>query len=296
MRLFFTFIFLSAAVSNSQIFLNELGDVFGDKPYFNQEFIMKKGIKSMVGEYSTKAVLDYIYPSTDFVYFEFNRIGQLVKERRSRYTDTTEFSYSYHSNSLLSRILKRDKYGYHAYTYNYDKKNRLLKTAYYQHRTKRSLKEPYNATKAKLVSEQNYNYMELSTMMYKKIYLNGSGIGYKDEFFYLDEKKKITRQESKLKTGTGRTEVKYLYDDQGRLSEKTSTIKFINEKSTKFRYEYDEDDNVLAIKEYKNDFYLMEYQIVYNPDQTLKAIIKRNVPSNFMTIIKFTDCVYFSKF
>jgi hypothetical protein len=292
MRFFFLAIVLYSGSAQAQIFLNELGNVFGDLPYYNQEFIMNNRIKSIRGKYLTKAELDYIYPSSDFVYYEFNRSGQLIYERRCKYLDTTDLHYEYHNNSMLAKAFKRDKYCYHVYTYDYDINRRLLRSRYYQQRTDRSNAEPYDSVKAKLITEQTFDYMELSEIMYKKIYLNSSGEGYKDEFFHMDEDQKLLRQESKLKVGSGITEVDYQYDEMGRLTEKLSKVKFITEKTKKFEYTYDDQGNLEVIMEYRNNFHLTEYQIVYKADATLKAIIKRNVPSNFMTILKFTEYIY----
>lgn len=295
MRIILLLLFTQAGMGKAQLFLNELGDILGETPYFNETFIAKKGIQSIRGNYWTKAELDYMYPSPDFVYYQFNRSGQLIYEKKAKYLDTTEMHYTYYNNSTLSRKLKRDQYGYHVRNYSYDSEGRLLRSSYHQHRTNRKLKKAYDQNKATLVSDETFSYQDLSEILYKKVYLNSSGAAYKEEFFHWNEKKELLRQESKLKTGTGITEVDYHYDKLGRVIEKTSMVKFISEKTVKQEYTYDEKGNLESIKTYKNDFYLTEYQFVYRADQTLKAIIRRNVPSNFITIIKFEAYTYFSK-
>ncbi|MCG8574017.1 MAG: hypothetical protein MI810_03975 [Flavobacteriales bacterium] len=289
----FSIVFLSLSL-HAQVFLNESGEIFGDKPYFNPQFVKKAGIRSMRGEYTTKAELDYIRPTSHYIYYEFDQNGNLTLEEKNPLHDTISIQYHYNQQSRLSSALKQDKYGYHYYTFKYDEKGRTLKNSYFQQRFKGSERTTFDLDAAELVSEENFEYVELSPILYKKVYLNQAGIGYKEEFFHLNEKQKLLRQEANLKNGSGRTETSYLYDKQGRLTEKSSLSKMVSRKTNKYEYDYDSFGNVLAIREYKNEDYTREYQLVYRSEnQSLKAIIRREVANNFLTILKFSEYNYY---
>jgi hypothetical protein len=101
--------------------------------------------------------------------------------------DTLFILYVWDERSNL--IVKRsaDRYGYSSYHYRYDDKNRLiyseLRAAKYQGEDRLTHVPDLD----KKVSYEKFEYIDLDSKSYKKLYLNNSGIVYKEEFFYFDD-------------------------------------------------------------------------------------------------------------
>lgn len=285
---------IATNIGFSQIIDNTEGKTFGDVPFFNVDFIQRNKVKSIRGYYSTKATLDIIRKSTDFYCYEFNRAGQLVKDYNSQFGDTLVRMYEYDQNGRLSILRKSDKHGFESYHYIYDERGRILSEEYRRDLNKTGDKTNFELDKTYSVSIEKFEYLDLEGLNYKKIYYNTNGKIYMDEFYYFDEHGFLIRQEGRLKMGSGLSDLRFVYDEKGRVIEKILEKKMMGNYTSKWIYEYDEHSNVLAQHYYKNAEYITEHQLVYfQESMLLKAIITRDEATDFMTILQFTEYQYF---
>lgn len=292
-RIIFILIFC-VSFAHAQMLDNTEGKTFGDVPFFNTEFVKRNKIKSIKGFYSTKATLDYIRKTKDIYFYEFNTKGQLTKDFRTQYGDTLVSMYEYDDKGRLQLMRKSDKGGFHAYHYTYDDQDRVLEEEYRRDVSKVGDKTKFQLDRTFVVSIEKYAYEDLEGGHYKKIYFNSAGKVYKEEFFYKNEFGNLARQEGRLKMGSGLTNTTYTYDEKGRVIEKMVEKKVMGNYVSKWVYEYDTHDNVLAQHYYKDDKYITEIQIVYS-DATmlLEAIISRDEETNFVTILQFSDVTFY---
>jgi len=279
----------------SQILENTGGQLFGgERPYFDKDFIKRNKIQFIKGFFSTKAARDYIKPSDDIYWYKFNQLGELTLEYRTLAGDTlvTIYVYDERGNIIIKR--KSDKYGFESQHYRYDEKNRIIYSELRRDVNKGQDKLTFEPDQSMIVTKEIFEYIELSGKNYKKIFYNNSGNIYKEEFFYFDENNYLIKQEGLLKTGSGRTNVTYTYDDKGRLSEKYAETLVMGNYSSKYTYEYDQHGNILSLKYFRNGEYNTEFQLLYFPEtMLLKAIITRDHATDFMTIIKFEEYTYY---
>lgn len=278
----------------SQMLGNTGGQVFGDKPAFVTDFVRNHKIKNINGTYTTKAELDYIRPSSDVITYKFNRAGELSQEYKVQSGDTimTVFVYDEHGNVITMR--RSDRWSFISYHYEYDSRNRITRSELRRDDNKGQDRLTFEPDKSKIVSSETFGYVELEKGNYKKMYYNENGSTYREEFFYFDEAGRLIRQEGVLKTGTGRSDITYTYDKEGRLIEKYSETEMMGIFTEKQVYEYDQWGNILAQRYYKDGKYTTEFQLLYNEDtQELKAIITRDHATNFMTILSLKDYTYF---
>lgn len=280
--------------SFAQVFVNRCEEIFGDRPMFVQNYIRQYGVKTISGIVSTKAQLDEIRQTTDIHFYKFNRAGELTLEYKTQFGDTliTIYVYDERSNVIIKR--KADQYGFHSYHYRYDNLNRLISYEYRNEKNSGQDEFTHVPDENKLVTSERFEYIALENKNYKKIYYNNIGVAYKEEFYYFNEKGWLTKQESALKNGAGRSSVIYNYDEAGQLITKETAVSMMGNFTTKNAFDYDENGNTLAQRFYRDDTYMMEYQYLYLPENgLLSAIISREHANNFMTIISFKAYTFF---
>jgi len=280
--------------ANAQMLENREGQSFGDKPNFVEDYVRRYRIQYIKGNFSTKAPMDIIRPNNDVYLYKFNELGELTLEYRTQLGDTlvTIYVYDERGNIIIRR--KSDRYGFHSYHYRYDDLNRIIYTEYRHDKNIGQNNLTFEPDQTLIVSAETFEYINLENKDYKKLYLNESGTIYKEEFFYFDEKKRLIQQEGILKTGSGRTNVTYTYNEDGRLLEKKTENYVMGTTTSKYAYEYDALGNIMALKYYRNGEYITEHQLMYFPDTyLLQGIISRDHATNIMTILSLKDYVYF---
>ena len=270
------------------------GKTLGEVPYFNEAFVKRNKIKSIKGYYSTKATLDIIRKSKDVYYYEFNELGQLIKDYRTQYGDTLISMYAYNDAGLLNVLRKSDNGGFHSYHYIYDEKARIISQEYRRDFNKVGDVASFELDQSFSISIEKFEYVEMEGLDYKKIYFNTADKAYQEEFFYFEENGYLIRQEARMKMGASYTNTTFVYDDFGRVKEKSIEKRVQNVYTSKWVYEYDKHSNVLAQHYYKKEVYLTENQIVYSPDNLLiDAVVSRDVETNLVTILKLSDYAFF---
>jgi len=269
------------------------GELFNETPFFDSDFIKRNKIKEIKGYYSTKVDLDMIRPTNDVYAYLFDESGKLVKEYNTKYGDTTVIQYSYDDNNNVILLRKSDKYGFHSYLYQYDSLNRIIYKEYRRDLNRTGDKLNFELDKSFQISSESFKY-ENTPIGLKKYFYNSKGTLYQIEFFYKDENGFLIKQESHLITGQGRTVTTYTYGNKGLLAEKHTETHFAGKTTTTYKYEYDDNQNILAQHYYRNGQYITEFQIVYNSKtMLLSAIITRDEKTNFITILKFSDYTFY---
>ncbi|WP_070138376.1 hypothetical protein [Crocinitomix algicola] len=293
LQLLILFLLYIGAV-NSQIIDNTEGKTFGDIPFFNEAFIKRNKVKSIKGNYASKAKMAYIKKSNDVYFYEFNALGQLIKDYRTQYGDTLINLYEYDSAGLLKTHRKSDNSGFQSYHYTYDNRGRIISKEFRKDINKVGDRLKFKLSKSYSVSIEKYSYEELSGQDYKKIYYNNSGRVYKEEFYYFNEDGYLLKEEGRLKMGSGLTSTTYEYDEMGRVQSKIVEKRVMGNYKSKWEYQYDEHSNVLAQHYYKDGEYKQEIQIVYMPESLLlKAFLYRDEGTDFMTILQFTEYEFY---
>lgn len=293
-RWFSFWIFITAFNGSAQMIDMSEGKTFGNPPFFNKEFVKRNKLKTISGYYSTKATLQAIKKTKDIYYYEFNYQGLVVKEYRTQYTDTLVSMYAYDDLGRLITLRKSDAGGFESYHYTYDEKNRILSQEYRRDINKTGNKLDFDLDKSFIVSIDMFEYQDLDSLNYKKIYLNAGGKIYKEEFFTYNTDGYLVSTEARFKMGGGLSYIYYSYDENGRLGEKRIEKKGAGGSILKWTYTYDSFGNVLSENHYKDGVYISEIQLVYEPSSMLlSANISRDVASNLITILKLVKYTYF---
>lgn len=282
-----------SVILHGQMLDNSSGETFGDRPFFNTDFIKNNHIKSIKGYFSTKVNLDIIRPTNDIYVYQFDRAGRLTTAYETKYGDTTITQYTYDYNNQVTVIRKSDKYGFHSYHFKYDSLSRIIFKEYRRDLNKNQDLLHFELDKTYRISSESFSY-EDTPIGLKKKYYNSKGIHYKTEFIYTNENGFLTGTSASLINGNGRFKTSLTYGDKGLLAEKKTENHLMKKTTSTYRYEYDENQNILAQHYYRNGNYTTEFQIVYDSKtMLLNAVITRDVKTNFMTILKFSDYTFY---
>lgn len=281
---------LASAISFSQMIVNQNGEVFENKPFFNKDFIQKHNIKFIRGNYSTKLDMDIIRPNDDRFVYEFDKLGQLYRQYKIHMNDTlvSTYQYDYKGNVLVHK--ESNRVGYYEYRYTYDQQGRITSLETRRDYLAQQNKLSFDLDQSKIIAKETYEYEQLEGIDYKLKAYNGSGRIYKVQYYYHNENGQLTEMESALHNGRSRTKKTYQYNENGQLISVTelSGKGFMSEEEKSF--EYDEFGRLSAKKIYRNKKLLKEDQIVYQDNNDkLRAIISRGEAKNKLTILKFDE-------
>ncbi len=285
--------FIFQCISVSQILDNSSGELFSEDPKFNSKFIKRNKIKSIKGYYSTKADYDRIRPTNNVYAYEFNRKGQLIKDYKTFRKDTMVRIYDYFNDDKLKMIRQSDQFGFHSYHFTYDSLNRLISKEYRRDVNGHGSLIDFEIDQTLIVYAETYEYEGKKNQLKMKYY-NDLGKLYKFAFFYTDSNGYLFKEESQSINGNSRAETNYTYNTNGYLREKTSQKQIGEKVTTRIKFDYDSQNNILAQHYYRNGVYKTEFQIVYSSaTMLLSALLARDIETNVITILKFSDYTYF---
>ncbi|MBK8927212.1 MAG: hypothetical protein IPM74_15170 [Crocinitomicaceae bacterium] len=287
-RTFLISIFILTCTAHAQMLDNSRLHAFEGKPEFNRTFIMSKGIKSIFCTYSSKADNDVIRPENQSAYYKFNRFGELTFEYKTYYGDTVYTLYVYDERSNLIIKSSADKYGFFSIHHTYDASNRITSTQHRAQSFTNQDKTNYIPPEETVNFKEKYTYTELSDTSYIKHYHNSANEIYKNEYYYLDHKKRITKTESYPKLGSGKETTEIDYNNENQILSRASQSSYMGNYASKYTYAYDENKNIYSMNYYEGDVFKTEFQFVYDSETNLlTGIISRDKGSNSMMIIQF---------
>lgn len=272
--------------------MNPKGEVLEDMPFFNPDFIRKNKVKSFRGEYATKYDHDVIRPNDDAFAYEFDRLGQLVRKFKILKGDTllSTYIYDYKGNVLIHR--ETNKWGYYERRYRYDNQDRVIEMELRRDQDTKMNKLSFELNEQHTIATEKYEYLTLEGLDYKKVCYNSAGRVYRIEFYYFDKEGRLSKLESALHNGSGRSEINYFYNGSGQVEEVKTISKASGTHVNRKLFAYDDDGNVLSRHVYRNEKLINEEQLVYFEDsKLLKAILSRVDEESMITILQFKHYV-----
>lgn len=296
---FFLGFFVFSQLSYSQLLDNSKGLAFTDLPFFNTHFVKASKIKKIEGTFIFKKQGD-IMRESKFVYvFDFDTLGNLVRHYQTAsgdlVTDTTVRFYDYTQDGRMVRKRVSQKKGFLSTYYTYNDQGQVVREEVYRDiDTMNSLLNPF-IERSILWNTETMSYETYEGQYRKKIY-NNYGNQYLEQTKYYNDLGFLIREEELFTITRNRLITKYQYSDKGWLErmavyKNTDTIPLSESVFT-----YDAFGNMQSKLVYKNGVFTTEYQIVYSGlTGLLYSIITREVSSNFISIIKFKEPIFWDK-
>lgn len=288
-----------AHLTHAQLLDNTKGLAFTDVPFFNSSFVKASKIKQIEGHFIFKKQGDVLRESKFVYVFDFDTLGNLIRHYQTAsgdlVTDTTVRFYDYTQDGRMVRKRVSQKKGFLSTYYTYNSEKQVVKEEVYRDiDTMNSLLTP-SIERSILWNTETMSYENYEGQYRTKVY-NNYGTQYLEKTKYYNEFGFLDREEELFTITRNKLTTKYSYSDKGWVErvavyKNTDTIP-----QTESIFTYDDFGNMQSKKVYKNGVFTTEYQIVYSGlTGLLYSIITREVSSNFISIIKFKEPVFWDK-
>lgn len=284
-------------VSYAQLLDNSRGLAFTDLPFFNTPFVKASHLKQIKGTYIFKKQGDILRES-QFVYvFNFDTLGRLVQQYQTAkgdvVTDTTVSLFDYTFDGKLVRKRVSQTRGFLSTYYSYNNNGQVTQEEVYRDiDTTHSLLSP-KAERSILWNSETMSYSKDINSVRKKVY-NSYGIQYLESTSYFDSLGLLKNVEELYMITRDRIVTNYNYNQKGWV-ERISTRK--NNDTIPLSeniFTYDDFGNLKSKFEYKKGVFTTEYQVIYSGlTGMLYSVIIREVASNFISIIKFSEPTFY---
>lgn len=286
---------LTTGMAYAHMIKNDHGQALGSRPYFNCEYIKAHKIKSIKGYYISKRPSDILREMQDVHVFEFNELGQVVREYKTMYNDTLLNAFEYYENGKIKIARKSQGNEFYSYHYKYDDLGRLTRKEFRRDQNAGQHKLDFQQGSSEVMSIEKYEYENLDYNDYKRRCYNNEGELYREEFYYFDLRKNLILYESRNKTGAGYSKSEYTFNASNQLIEMISSTTLINTNITHYKFDYDEKGKLMGKYYYRNQVYVNESQLVYSNDSGhMVAVIIREEATGYMTIIKYKEFEFFN--
>lgn len=280
---------------HAQFILNQEGQAFSTKPFFNDSLIAAQHIRTIDGFYTYKKGSEAFKPSTDSFRYTFNKQGQLISSMEILQKGAAKDSIFHHYAYFESGELRLHRYaaygGAISEHYTYDSLSRLTSVALYRdvydHRKDSLLSSVKMRTETLRYHNDNpENYTRYNN--YQKPYLEVSKV--------FDEENYLRSSTTYYRISQNSEHTNFSYDQTGLLAVKSLVIDSAQVAKEEWRYRYDQWGNLIEMHHYENGTFLTDYQIVYDyKTGFLGSLIKKDMRSDQLSILRFTNYSYYPK-
>jgi hypothetical protein len=281
---------------NAQLLDNSQGNAFTEYPFFNTQFIKASKIKEIKGAYTFKKQGD-IMRQTDYVYvFSFDSLGQLTRHYETAagdiVSDTVVRYYTYDGSGNLLSLRINEKRGFMTTYYTYDDKNRVVKEEVWRDiDTLHSLLAP-DIERSILWNSETMTYEEYPSQLRRKRY-NSYGNQYVENTTYFDSLGYLSSTNDLYTITRDQYTTRYTYANKGWIDRMQVIHNIDSIPLSETAFTYDKYGNLTSKQEYKNGVFTTEYQVIYSGDTgMLSSVLIREVSSNFISIIRFSEPVF----
>lgn len=296
---FFLAAIFFAFEGSAQLLDNSKGLAFTDAPFFNTRFVKASKIKEIRGTYTFKKQGDIMRESNYIYVFNFDTLGNLTRHYQTAkgdlVTDTTVRFYDYTQDGRMVRRRISQKKGFLSTYYTYNSEGQVVKEEVYRDiDTMNSLLTP-SIERSILWNTETMSYQVYEGQFKKKIF-NSYGNQYLELTKYNDSLGFLSQEEELFTITRNKLTTKYKYSDKG-LIERISVYKNTEPVPvSESHFTYDAFGNLQSKLVYKDGVFITEYQIIYSGlTGLLYSIITREVSSNFISIIRFTEPTFWDK-
>jgi hypothetical protein len=303
-------------MSNAQILQCTPESAFEVQHNFNSTLIKQKNIKKIVFDIVDKKDFEVPVDKNLVETYEFNDYGKLTRfyytnivktiekqtivnvRRRRGYSqqvqtyneyvyDTVSTSFFYDKENLILKRYHDGALFYESRYYRYDSIGNLTKELRYRETNNSKDKSVFILGGQLLLSEDSFQYQKYSTGQLKCVLLNNEHRPYKEQTINYDS---LGRKRAVYEHYTAAAwimqEMKYEYS-KDRMTMAVFKGNANNEIVLKITYEYDENNELLTEKHYKNDVLMKELSYITDPVNTLlKSLVIRDHIKKTIRIIK----------
>jgi hypothetical protein len=289
MRLFFTCVsFVTAFLSQAQLFDNREGNAYGDFPKFNRAFIRTNSIRSIKGHYTYKRQGE-IMKTTKYTYiYTFDSLGRLASTVENRQDDGTKdtvwtwYSYDDQDNLIEWRKGNHTSSSFTRNTYDLEgNKLSITKGQYYKNesgQTDQVLFDTETLVQSRTASQTTTRFM------------NSYKLPYKEEVVIYDSSGYLNEKSARYLMTSGNVTERFAYNDKGLVAQRSVIESGKEQPVERFEFHYDDNNQLTEQHIHRNGVYVTEIEFLYNEKtQLLTYIITRDVATNSLIILNISD-------
>ena len=289
MRLFFTCLsFVTAFLSQAQLFDNREGKAYGDFPTFNRAFIRTNAIRTIKGNYTYKRQGE-VMKTTKYTYiYAFDSLGRLTSTVENRQDDGTKdtvwtwYSYDDQDNLVEWRKGNRTSSSFTRNTYDLEgNKSSITKGQYYKNESGQTDQVLFDTE----TLEQNRTARQTTTR-----FMNSYKLPYKEEVVIYDSSGYLNEKSARYLMTSGTVTERFAYNDKGLVAQRSVIESGKELPVERFEFQYDDNNQLTEQHIYRNGVYVTEIEFLYNEKtQLLTYIITRDVATNSLIILNISE-------
>ncbi len=265
-----------------------------DAPVFNERFIARNGITSIVGERMVKRDGEPMIAERERLLFKFDEQGRQVYSNHSygqpgTGRDTASVLYYRDEQGRVVRRLRNDLGGYFAYALDLDDQGRVTREIY--QRIENLGPNRYELVPGAVIeiSDERFRYAQVNDSTLRKSYLNNLDLPYRDQTFISNRRGYLLRIEEHYLVSNRRGRIDFSYDENGRLSERIEQPDLAQTRLTRHRWTHDAAGNVISGECWVNDRQVNRDEYVYEEGtMLLKARVRKDVATGNIHVLKYT--------
>ncbi|HEY4798562.1 MAG TPA: hypothetical protein VII99_05735 [Bacteroidia bacterium] len=241
------------------------------KQYFNEITSLEKTETELPAVYKRGKMIKKPSTKIDFKY-QYDTLG-------------TDFSYSSNGYLVMKRVCIGDFF--HTTYYEYFGDGLVSRQTLCKETNIAKTGEPFKLGVQTILSDEKFEYENLTPAQVKKKFLNDEGKPYKQGILNF-ERGRILDESYQFVVGFIRSGVTYKYDLQERLTEKTMTDNSSGSNTEKTTFDYDAKGNLASEKHFKNGVQTDEIVYLYdNISNLLTSKIDRQIQKSSIKIVKY---------
>ena len=294
-RVFLLFFLSVIPISgNTQLVLNQDGEAFTDVPFFNQDVIFSKRIKTIEGKYSRKNTGEIIQESSDWFRYRFDEMGRMCESidirTINKQKDTVLHQYKYNSLNQVVEHRKTENKGFTTVKKTYDSLHRLESEV--------TSREVYSYQKnqvlqSTIINSEFFKHVDHQNEK-EQLRCNNEKLPYLNEIQTFNELGYLTEKKDVFLISAEEYKTIYTYDDHGLLTAKTHYHANDVLADEEWKYRYDIFGNLIEIQCTRFGQLQKDLQIIFDTKtQLLGSTISRNTQNNSLLILRFTKYTYY---
>ena len=246
------------------------------RQYFNEITSLEKTETELPAVYKRGRMIKKAATKIDFKY-QYDTLG-------------TEFFYTTTGYLIMKRVCIGDFYN--TTYYEYFGSGLVSRQTLCKETNIAKQGEPFKLGVQTILSDEKFEYENLTPTQVKKKFLNDEGKPYKQGILNFSDGKPID-ESYEFVVGFIRTGVIYKYDSNERLTEKITTDNSSGINTEKVTYEYEQNGNLKSEKRFKNGTQTDELVYLYDTSKKLlTSLIDRQIQKESIKIVKYEYTFY----